>query len=154
GVLANDRDVDGDALAAVLVSGPNHASADTGGLFTLHSDGSFTYRGDTNYNGTDSFTYKANDGHLNSNVATVTITVNAVNDAVQIKTTGAGALAANPNTIKENESTILRGSFADPDVGDSHTVTINWGDGSPNDTLTVDPGVDSFSAIHPYLDDP
>src|SRR5207245_4160978 len=34
-----------------------------------------------NYNGLDSFTYKANDGHLDSTVATVTITVIPVNDA-------------------------------------------------------------------------
>ena len=34
-----------------------------------------------NYNGTDSFTYKANDGTADSNVATVTITVTPVNDA-------------------------------------------------------------------------
>ncbi|MDQ3906899.1 MAG: Ig-like domain-containing protein, partial [Acidobacteriota bacterium] len=33
------------------------------------------------YNGTDSFTFKANDGHATSNTSTVTITVNAVNDA-------------------------------------------------------------------------
>src|SRR5262249_31559572 len=33
------------------------------------------------YNGPDSFTYRANDGTLNSNVATVAITVNPVNDA-------------------------------------------------------------------------
>jgi len=34
-----------------------------------------------NFNGTDSFTYKANDGTADSGVATVTITVTAVNDA-------------------------------------------------------------------------
>ncbi len=34
-----------------------------------------------NFNGTDTFTYKANDGQLDSNVATVAITVNPTNDA-------------------------------------------------------------------------
>ena len=34
-----------------------------------------------NFNGTDSFTYTASDGTAASNVATVTITVDAVNDA-------------------------------------------------------------------------
>src|SRR5207249_1544242 len=38
GVLANDSDADGDALAAILVSGPAHAAA-----FTLNPDGSFSY---------------------------------------------------------------------------------------------------------------
>src|SRR2546430_1413871 len=75
GVLGNDSDVDGDALTAILVSSPAHGSV------TLNANGSFTYTPAANYNGGDSFTYKANDGALNSNVATVTITVTAVNDA-------------------------------------------------------------------------
>src|SRR5207249_4429152 len=64
GVLANDSDVDGDALTAILVSSPAHGSV------TLNANGSFTYTPAANYNGGDSFTYKANDGALNSNVAT------------------------------------------------------------------------------------
>src|SRR5438067_1880798 len=75
GVLANDSDVDGDALTAVLVGAPAHGSV------TLNANGSFTYTPAANYNGSDSFTYKANDGALNSNVATVAIAINAVNDA-------------------------------------------------------------------------
>ncbi|NEU06692.1 hypothetical protein GZH53_00050, partial [Flavihumibacter sp. R14] len=34
-----------------------------------------------NFNGTDSFTYKVSDGTLESNIATVTLTVTPVNDA-------------------------------------------------------------------------
>ena len=75
GVLGNDTDVDGDALTAVLVTGVSH------GQLTLNPNGSFTYVPNTDYNGTDSFTYKANDGTANSTPVTVTITVNAVNDA-------------------------------------------------------------------------
>ena len=56
GVLGNDTDVDGDPLTAVLVTGPTH------GTLTLNADGSFTYTPAANYNGTDSFTYRANDG--------------------------------------------------------------------------------------------
>src|SRR5262249_56237002 len=55
-VLSNDSDVDGDALSAALVSGPAHGS------LTLNADGSFTYTPNANYNGPDSFSYKANDG--------------------------------------------------------------------------------------------
>ena len=40
-----------------------------------------TYNPTANYNGPDSFTFKANDGRLDSNIATVTITVTPVNDA-------------------------------------------------------------------------
>ena len=74
GVLANDTDVDGNPLTAVLVAGPSH------GTLTLNANGSFTYVPAANYNGPDSFTYRANDGTANSNTATVSITVNPVND--------------------------------------------------------------------------
>src|SRR5439155_8141632 len=75
GVLVNDGDVDGDALSATLVSGPAH------GTLSLNANGSFTYTPNSNYNGADSFTYMVSDGSLNSNVATVSLTVTAVNDA-------------------------------------------------------------------------
>jgi VCBS repeat-containing protein len=57
------------------VSGPAHGS------LTLNADGSFTYTPDANYNGADSFTYKANDGVADSGAVTVSLTVDAVNDA-------------------------------------------------------------------------
>ncbi|WP_230469822.1 tandem-95 repeat protein [Lujinxingia vulgaris] len=75
GVLENDNDPDGEAMSAVLVSGPAN------GQLTLNTDGSFTYTPDANFFGTDSFTYQANDGEFDSAPATVTITVNPVNDA-------------------------------------------------------------------------
>ncbi len=72
GVLANDTDVDGDVLQAVLATGPAHASA-----FALAADGSFSYTAVASYVGTDSFTYKASDGQAASVVATVSLTVSA-----------------------------------------------------------------------------
>jgi large repetitive protein len=75
GVLANDSDTDGDSLTAELVSGPAH------GALTMNADGSFSFTPEANFNGSDSFVYKAIDGSLASNEATVTITVNPVNDA-------------------------------------------------------------------------
>src|SRR5437899_7712481 len=47
---------------------------------TLDANPNVTYTPAANYNGADSFTYKANDGALNSNIATVAIAVAAVND--------------------------------------------------------------------------
>src|SRR6185295_6489127 len=74
-VLTNDTDVDSSTLNAILVSGPAHGS------LTLNADGSFTYTPNADYNGPDSFTYKASDGQADSNVATVSINVTPVNDA-------------------------------------------------------------------------
>jgi VCBS repeat-containing protein len=74
GVLGNDSDADGDPLTAVLDTGPGN------GTLTLNADGSFTYTPDSDFNGIDSFIYHANDGSADSNTATVTITVDAVND--------------------------------------------------------------------------
>jgi VCBS repeat-containing protein len=76
GVLGNDTDSDSPTLTAVLVSGPAHASS-----FTLNADGSFNYVHDGSETSSDSFTYQASDGSLFSNIATVNITVTAVNDA-------------------------------------------------------------------------
>ena len=74
GVLANDSDVDGDTLTLVVVTTPQHGSGSIG------SDGSFNYTPDANFNGSDNFTYRASDGTAESNIATVTITIDAVND--------------------------------------------------------------------------
>ncbi len=74
GVLSNDTDVDADALTAAVVSGPSHGSVG------LNGDGSFTYTPTPDYNGPDSFTYRANDGTLDSNLAVVNLTVEARND--------------------------------------------------------------------------
>src|SRR5205807_581557 len=66
--------VDGDALTYAIVAGPAHGAL-SGTAPTV------TYTPAANYNGPDSVTFKANDGTLNSNVATVTLTVTPVNDA-------------------------------------------------------------------------
>jgi hypothetical protein len=76
GVLANDSDPEGDMLRAIKVTDPSH------GTLTLNSDGSFTYTPEADFCGPDTFTYKANDGDLDSNIATVTIAVYALWDVV------------------------------------------------------------------------
>jgi VCBS repeat-containing protein len=57
-----------------LVTAPGH------GTLSLGTDGSFAYQPQANFNGTDGFTYKADNGVSQSGVATVSITVTAVND--------------------------------------------------------------------------
>ncbi|MFM8348405.1 MAG: Ig-like domain-containing protein, partial [Bacteroidota bacterium] len=67
-------DVDLDVLTYSIVAQPTHGTL-TG------SGASVTYTPDADYNGLDSFTFKVNDGTVDSNTATVSITVKAVNDA-------------------------------------------------------------------------
>ena len=74
GILGNDLDVENDALTITLIADV------TNGTLTLNQDGSFTYIPVLNFNGTDTFTYLINDGEFDSNVATVTLNVVAVND--------------------------------------------------------------------------
>jgi len=74
GTLAG-TDIEGDALTFAKVSDPSH------GTVVVASNGSYTYTPSGNYNGTDSFTFKVNDGTVDSESATVSITVSAVNDA-------------------------------------------------------------------------
>ena len=76
-MLANDTDVDAGATLTATLVGDRRRTA----RVTLAANGSFTYTPNANFNGTDSFTYTASDGTADSNVATVTITVSAVNDA-------------------------------------------------------------------------
>jgi len=71
GVLSNDSDPDGDLLSAIIVTQPQH------GTLNIAIGGGFTYRPDTGYIGPDSFTYKANDGAADSNIATASIEVTA-----------------------------------------------------------------------------
>src|SRR2546426_1094248 len=105
GVLANDSDVDGDTLTAVLVTGPTHAPL-SGVLVFFFNDTATTeiYALSLHdalpiyFNGTDSFTYKASDGQAQSGVATVTITVTPVNDA---------PVAANDDSYTTPEDTLL-----------------------------------------------
>jgi hypothetical protein len=100
------------------------------------------------YNGPDSFTFKVNDGALDSNTATVYISVTPVNDPPANVSAN-----ATPTTINENGSVTVSGAFTDPDVGDTHSVVIRWGDGSADTTLMLAAGVFSYSATHQYLDD-
>jgi hypothetical protein len=68
-VLGNDN---GNSLTPVLLDVPTHSEP---GGFTLYADGSFTYTPAAGFVGTDSFTYVADDGVADSNVALVTVAV-------------------------------------------------------------------------------
>jgi VCBS repeat-containing protein len=148
GVLKNDTDANGDALTAVLVSAPANAQS-----FTLNSDGSFTFTPTVNWSGTTTFTYKANDGAADSNVATATITIasgsqvpvanddayTTIEDAVLNVSAETGVLA---NDVKPEGTTVEAEIVTQPGKGD---ITLN-ADGSF--TYTPDAnvfGTDTFT---------
>lgn len=72
-VLANDTDVNNDALTAILVSNV------TNGTLTLNSNGTFSYTHNGSETTSDSFTYKANDGIVDGNTVTVNIIITPFN---------------------------------------------------------------------------
>jgi len=74
GITLEGNDVDGDNLTYSIVSDPSN------GYLSDLSDNTLTYNPNQDWNGVDTFTYKVNDGQEDSNVSTVTVTVNAVND--------------------------------------------------------------------------
>src|SRR6185503_13847176 len=94
-VLSNDTDAEVDPLTAVLLQPAQH------GTVELNADGAFRYLPDADFNGVDTFTYRANDGHSDSNVATVSIAVASVNDAPSFIAGPSVTVAANagPQTI-------------------------------------------------------
>ena len=74
-ITLSSTDVDGPASTYSIVRQPTH------GTLAPNNGSGYTYTPDENFNGSDSFTFTANDGTSGSNVATVTITINPVNDA-------------------------------------------------------------------------
>jgi hypothetical protein len=129
GVLVNDTDADLDPLTATLVSGPANAAG-----FNLQATGAFFYQPNPDFNGEDTFTYTANDGTANSNVATVTITVDPGNDI---------PMAANDEFfLKSMYDTGQITSIGAPGVLDNDTDT----DGDPL-TAVLDTGVDPLPEL-------
>ena len=81
----NFADIDsGDLLEHITIVSPTSSGtlSTTSGDVTTANIASLTYIPNTNYNGSDSFTYKVNDGEADSiSTYTMTITVSPVNDA-------------------------------------------------------------------------
>ena len=146
GVLGDDSDPDGNPLSGVLVSGPSH------GTLTLNANGSFIYTPAADYDGTDSFTYRASDGTLDSNQATVMITITAINDRPAVdddtySTTEDTALTVTAPGVLGNDSDPDRDSLSAARVsGPSHgKLTLN-ASGSFIYTPAADyHGTDSFT---------
>jgi VCBS repeat-containing protein len=140
GVLSA-TDIDSDRLTFSKVTDPAHGSV------VVNVDGSFTYTPAQNFNGADSFSFTVNDASVDSAAATVSITVNAVNDApiasAMSVTTGEDAAKGGTLVATDIDSPTLTYSVAaNPSNG---SVTVN-----PNGTFTYTPkpnfhGTDTFT---------
>ncbi|PYK07919.1 MAG: adhesin, partial [Verrucomicrobia bacterium] len=110
-------DVDGDPLT-YTVTGPSHGALSG-------TAPNVTYTPNPNYNGNDSFTFKVNDGTVDSDVATVSITLSPVNDAP----------VANSDSVATNEDTaqaiVLTGSDIDRD-----SLSFSIASGAAHGTLS------------------
>ncbi|MCU7835732.1 MAG: tandem-95 repeat protein [gamma proteobacterium symbiont of Taylorina sp.] len=113
GLLNNDSDTDGNILHSLLVTQPKHGS------LHMSLDGSYTYKPTSGYTGTDSFTYIANDSHLDSNVATVYINIHSVNHA-PIATADSYTMPQN-GVLSISAKGILKNDF---DVDGNHLSVI------------------------------
>ena len=92
--LATASDVDGDKLSVVITSQPQH------GKLVQQADGSYTYQGNQDYNGTDSISYYVTDGNLNSVVRTIDIMVTAVNDTPTVTDSLVIGMEDNSHTLR------------------------------------------------------
>ncbi|MGC8742442.1 MAG: Ig-like domain-containing protein, partial [Verrucomicrobiia bacterium] len=116
-------DVDGDTLSYTVVTQPAHGTL-TGTAPAL------TYTPNADYNGSDSFTFKVNDGTVDSAIATVSITVNSVNDAPVINN--------QTFSIAENSGNGVQvGIVVASDVDAGQTLTFSIISGNTNGTFTI-----------------
>ncbi|NOR84521.1 hypothetical protein GQ473_00240 [archaeon] len=139
GVVLDSNDDDGDTLTYEIIDSPLHGSL-SGDMPNL------LYIPDHNYFGEDSFSYRANDGIDDSNIAIVDITITPVND---ISITYNLSVFTSENTLK----TIILSAFdADGDDLSYHIVSdvINGDISILNNVVTYVPdmnynGVDLFT---------
>ncbi len=107
-VTLTGSDLDGDPLTFEVVTAPVHGS-----LSGTAPD--LTYTPDPDFNGSDSFTFKINDGLSDSNLATVSLTIIPVNDAP----------VANDQTASLAEDTSAAVTLSGSDVdGDNLAYTV------------------------------
>jgi len=106
-IILTGTDGEGGLLTFAIISGPYHGSLNG-------NDANQTYTPDLNYNGTDSFTFKVNDGSIDSAPATVSITVTAVNDVP----------VANPQSITASVDTAKGITLAGTDLEGSTLAYI------------------------------
>ncbi|HWW77182.1 MAG TPA: Ig-like domain-containing protein, partial [Pyrinomonadaceae bacterium] len=85
-ITLGGTDVESSPLSFTIVSGPSHGTLGSLGAPSCNPgvgtcSSLVTYTPGLNYNGPDAFTFKVNDGSLDSTTVSIALTVNPVNDA-------------------------------------------------------------------------
>jgi hypothetical protein len=136
-VLANDFDIDGDALSLGAVGQPRHGS-------TLIRAAQVVYTPTLDFNGLDVYTYTVSDGQGGADTGWVTITVAAVNDTPLVE-------AGPDQTAVEGEIVAFQGSYSDDRRSKAEfplaSVQIEWDFG---DGITV---TGTLTPTHTFTDD-
>ncbi|MEO1206350.1 MAG: Ig-like domain-containing protein [Pseudomonadota bacterium] len=125
-VVANDVDPDGDGLSVYSING-----VPSNGIVIMNDDGTVTYTPDTDFSGTDTFTYLVTDGEGGFDDATVTVVVGDPAPAVPTVTPLTPAGGPDGETIKPIDT---GAAFLEPD---GHPLTFT-ATGLP-EGLTIDP---------------
>jgi len=132
-IVLSASDGDGDALIYTISQQPANGSI-------IGLTPNLTYTPNANFNGTDSFTFLANDGVLDSNTATISITVNAINDAP----------VAQNQSVTAQEDTALDGQLTATDV-DGDALTFSFQQQASNGVVVVQAnGVFSYTPNNNY----
>jgi len=129
GVLANDTTASGTSLSATLITDATH------GTVSLTPDGAFVYTPVADYSGPDSFSYTASDGTLDSNVATVSIEVEAVNDPP----------VAVDAAVKMTEGTVATGTLVASDIDGPALTFAIVANGTKGVATVTDPATGAFT---------
>ncbi|MEI6211067.1 MAG: Ig-like domain-containing protein [bacterium] len=135
-ITLTGSDPEGSNLTYTVLASPAHG--------TLSGTGaSRTYTPAANYNGSDSFTFKVNDGALDSAVATVSITVTAANDAPTVTASGSPTSGTAPLAVN------FTATGADVD-GDALTYAWTFGDGSASSPQVAGTASHTYAAVGTY----
>jgi hypothetical protein len=142
-ITLSGSDADGDPLTFSIVSGPSHGTL--GAIIpTGPTTATVNYSPAANYNGSDSFVYRANDGNGGTDDATVSLTVVAVNDAPSF-------LAGPSKTVLEDSGAQSYPNWATsisagPTDESGQTVTFTVIAGTPS-LFSVQPAVSSNGTL-------
>ncbi|MBC8432063.1 MAG: tandem-95 repeat protein, partial [Desulfobacterales bacterium] len=122
-ITLTGADIDGDSLIYQIIGVPSH------GMLSGTAP-NLTYNPAENYNGSDSFTFKVNDGSADSDPATMTIAVSPVNDAPM-------ADAGLDQTVFRSDTAVLDGSGSGDIDGDVLTYLWSFISVPPGSTASI-----------------